>query len=228
VTGPDTSEQRVGKHYQGSLGEQYFGWQREGAELGAQLERPKFAPHVQPTDTVVDFGCGGGYVLAALDVGERIGIEVNDVARAEANARGVRAVASSSELPDAIADVVISNHALEHTLAPLHELTELFRLLKPGGRLILWVPLDDWRRQRKHVPDDPNHHLYTWTPLLLANLLAEAGFDVRETRVVAHAWPQFHTYVHRILPPRGWELACRVWSRLVLRRQVAAIAVRPA
>jgi SAM-dependent methyltransferase len=222
------SERRVGKHYQGELGEEYFGWQREGAELGARLEKPKFAPHVKPTDTVVDFGCGGGYVLAGLDVAERLGIEVNDAARAEANARGVRAVASASELPDAVADVVITNHALEHTLAPLDELRELLRLLKPGGRLVVYVPLDDWRRQRKPVPDDPNHHLYTWTPLLLANLLGEAGFDVRETKVVSHAWPQLHTHVYRLLGPRGFDVACRIWSRLVLRRQVYALAARPA
>ena len=43
---------------------------------------------------------------------------------AQREARGIRVVATTRELEDAIADVVISNHALEHTLAPLDELRE--------------------------------------------------------------------------------------------------------
>ena len=227
MSAPEPTDERVGRHYRGDLGAEYYGWQREGAELGAELERWKFAPHVAATDVVVDFGCGGGNVLAGLTVGERIGIEVNDVARAAANEHGVRAVASASELPDGVADVVISNHALEHTLAPLAELRELHRLLKPGGRLVIWVPLDDWRRQRRPQPGDINHHLYTWTPLLLANLLDEAGFEVREAEVVTHAWPQFHAQLYRLLPPRAFDAACRGWSFLRRHRQVRALAIRP-
>jgi SAM-dependent methyltransferase len=224
---PEGTEARVGRHYRGELGERYYAWQHKGAELGAELERPKFSPHVGPRDTVVDFGCGGGYVLAGLDVGERLGIEVNDVARAAANARGVRAVASAGDLAEGCADVVISNHALEHTLAPLDELRALCRLLKPRGRLVLWLPLDDWRRQRRPDPADENHHLYTWTPLLLANLLAEAGFEVREVEVVTSAWPQQHELLYRVLPRRGFDAACRAWGLLARRRQVRALAVRP-
>jgi SAM-dependent methyltransferase len=227
VGDPSGAGERVGQHYRGELGETYYAWQHKGAELGAKLERPKFSPHVGPRDRVVDFGCGGGYLLAALDVGERLGIEVNEVAREAADARGVRAVASAGELPDGCADVVISNHALEHTLAPLAELRELLRLLKPGGRLVLWVPLDDWRRQRRPDPGDENHHLYTWTPLLLSNLLAEAGFVAREVEVVTSAWPQRHELLHRVLPRRGFDAACRAWGFLARRRQVRALALKP-
>jgi SAM-dependent methyltransferase len=222
--GDPTTEERIGRHYKGELGAQYYAWQHKGAELGAELERPKFAPYVGPRHTVVDFGCGGGFVLAGLDAGERIGIEVNDAARAAANGRGVRAVASAAELPDGCADVVISNHALEHTLAPVAELRELHRLLKPGGRLVLWLPLDDWRRERRPDPADINHHLYTWTPQLLANLLDEARFEVIETRVVTYAWPQLHDRLYRLLPRRAFDAVCVAWSFVRHRRQVMAVA----
>jgi SAM-dependent methyltransferase len=135
-------------------------------------------------------------------------------------------VASTRELDDAMADVVISNHALEHTLAPLEELRELRRILKPGGRLVLWLPLDDWRRQSK-PHEDINHHLYTWTPLLLHNLLDEAGFEVRECRVVAHAWPQFHELLFRRLPRRAFDALARAWAVLRRHRQLMALAERP-
>jgi SAM-dependent methyltransferase len=134
--------------------------------------------------------------------------------------------ASTGELGDSSADVVISNHALEHAVAPFHELRELHRVLRRGGRLVLWLPIDDWRRQREPRADEPNHHLYTWTPQLIANLLDEAGFEVRECRVVAHAWPRHYELLFRRLPRPAFDLLSRAWARLALRRQVMALAVR--
>jgi SAM-dependent methyltransferase len=223
----DHAGKSVGSHYRGQRGEEYFDWQGSGAELQAAIERTKFAPHVSEADTVVDFGCGAGALLATLPLGEGIGVEPNPPARRVAEARGIRVVATTRELEDAIADVVISNHALEHTLAPLDELRELRRVLKPGGRLVLWLPLDDWRTQRE--PDeDVNHHLYTWTPLLLHNLLEEAGFEVRECRVVTHAWPRYYPILFRRLPRRAFDVLARAWAVLRRRRQVMALAERPA
>jgi hypothetical protein len=44
-----------------------------------------------------------------------VGVEVNELARSAAQRRGLVIVSSTHELEDGIADVVISNHALEHT-----------------------------------------------------------------------------------------------------------------
>jgi SAM-dependent methyltransferase len=222
----DHARESVGRHYRGELGQEYFDWQGSAADLKAAIERTKFAPHVSERDTVVDFGCGAAALLATLPARERVGVEPNPAARRTGEARGIRVVASTRELEDAMADVVISNHALEHTLAPLEELRELRRILKPGGRLVLWLPLDDWRTQ--HRPsEDVNHHLYTWTPLLLHNLLDEAGFEVRECRVVTHAWPRYYDVLFRRLPRRAFDVLARAWAVLRRRRQVMALAERP-
>jgi SAM-dependent methyltransferase len=218
----------VGSHYRGELGARYFGWQGSGGELEARIELAKFEAEVGPGDSVVDFGCGGGWLLELLPAARRTGIEPNPLARGEGERRGLRIVESATDLEDSTADVVISNHALEHTLAPWAELRELARILRPGGRLLLWLPIDDWRRQRRPSATDRNHHLYTWTPQLLANLLTEAGLEVRECRVVAHAWPRYHRALFRLLPRWAFDALARAWARLVLRRQVHAVAVKPA
>lgn len=213
---------RAGRHYRGDLGERYLRYQRGIGALGAQLNRWKFEPHVGPGDAVVDFGCGTGGLLAALAAGSKVGVEVGDAARAEARALGLEVVATAAELPSASADVIVSNHALEHTLSPLDELRELCRILRPSGRLVLWLPLDDWRAQRRPRAD-PNHHLYTWTPQLLANLLDEAGFAVAEAAVVAHAWPPATARLAR-LPRPAFDLLARSWAVLRRRRQLMAVA----
>jgi SAM-dependent methyltransferase len=215
--------ERVGRHYSGERGDAYFSYQRRYGELGAELNRFKFEPHVRPTDALVDFGCGIGALLERLDAAEKTGVEVSDQARRAAQSRGLRVVASTGELADASADVVISNHALEHTLSPLAELRELRRVLRAAGKLVLWLPIDDWRGQRR-LRADPNHHLYTWTPVLLSNLLEEAGFELRECRVVTHAWPPFTERLAR-LPRPLFDTLARIWAVLRRRRQLMAVAL---
>jgi len=220
--------ERVSGHYLGARGTAYFGWQSRIGDAGAVLNRWKFESHISSEQVVVDFGCGGGSLLAGFEARRRIGVEVGDAARAAAAARGLETVASAAELESESADLVISNHALEHVLDPVTELQELRRALRPGGRLVLWLPLDDWRSERRHDPDDVNHHLYAWTPLLLGNLLAETGFEVHECRVVASAWLAWYTRLSQVLPRPLYRALTRVTAVCLRRRQLAAVAVRPA
>ena len=213
----------AGRHYSGAAGERYFAYQRDLGELGAVLDARKIRPYVRGRDTVVDFGCGAGGILLGLGVPNPIGIEVNEAARRVAESRGLRVVARAAELEDATADMVISNHALEHTTAPLEELRELRRILKPDGVLALWLPIDDWRTQRTPDPADPNHHLYTWTPQLIHNLLSEAGFRVQRTQIVTHAWPPRTAWFMR-LPEAWFDVVARVWAVARRRRQLLALA----
>ena len=217
----------IGRHYAGDAGAAYFSWQNSiSGEMGGRLNARKFNAHLQPQWTVVDFGCGAGYMLEKLQVSERIGIEPAPAARGAARSRGLNVVASAGELPAESVDAVVSNHALEHTLQPLGELRDLFGLLKPGGQLRLWVPIDDWRAQRNAMAGDENHHLYTWTPLLMRNLLEEAGFAVTSVRVITHAWPP-RTARLASLPQPAFDALCRLWSRIRRRRQLEAVARRP-
>lgn len=220
--------ERVGQHYLGDEGRRYFGRQLAVAPVRAELNRRKFEAHIGPEDVVVDFGCGGGFTLAALPGKVKIGVEANDHGRAMAERLGIRAVAASDELAPGTADVVLSNHALEHTLQPMTELRHLYRVLKPGGRLLLHVPINDWRVQRDPDAPDPNHHLYTWTPLLLANLLREAGFEVLQCRVAHYRHPgRLTPLLGRILPAPLFDLVAAASAYLKKRHEIRAIARRP-
>jgi FkbM family methyltransferase len=221
-----SSVARFSDHYVGERGSDYFRWQNEVGEIGAELNFWKFADHVKPEDSVVDFGCGNGALLARVTAATKVGVEVNPAARRAATKRGLRVVASAAELAPESADVVISNHALEHTLNPLSELQALLSALRPGGVIVLWLPLDDWRSQRRYEKDR-NHHLYAWTPLLLGNLLYEAGFEHIESRVVTRAWLMFYRPLARVLPRPLYLAITVVTAALKRRRQLVATARRP-
>ena len=106
----------------------------DGSENSAAgSTRAKFENHIKSSDTVVVFGCGGGRLLAGLDAQLKIGVEPGESARATATALGITCAASSAGLESEVADVVISNHALEHTLSPFDELCQLRRALRRRG-----------------------------------------------------------------------------------------------
>jgi SAM-dependent methyltransferase len=211
-------------HYVDEHGQVYFAWQNQGGLQRGRINARKFARLIRPTDTVLDFGCGGGALLVNLRCKKRLGIEVNPAARAEAARSDLEVFENLSFVPDETADIVISNHTLEHVPCPLESCQSIRRKLKPGGMFALCVPIDDWRTEQGFDAKDINHHLYTWTPLLLGNLLTEAGFQVERIWVYTHAWPSRWRQLDARLPVKVFDWICAFTSWRLKRRQLMAIA----
>jgi SAM-dependent methyltransferase len=224
----------VSSHYNSADG-RYFRWQSSIGEFGGWANLTKFTDYITPDSRVLDFGCGGGYLLQNITCRQKLGIEVGEAARKEARSRNIDVVASTDEVRDEWADVIISNSALEHCLHPLQELEALRPKVVPGGRVVFVVPCESIRY--KYKAGDINHHLYTWSPMCLGNLFTEAGFDVEECKPHLHLWPPF---VYRSLARAGgrplFDLGCRAWARLTywglipngVSLRVRVVARRPA
>jgi SAM-dependent methyltransferase len=103
-------------------------------------------------ETVVDVGSGSGtdLLLAAMMVGPGgrvIGVDMTAAMRERATASAAEAGLDNVEvrdgdaqaLPvdDGVADVVISNGVINLTTDKVEAFTEIFRVLRPGGRLQL-------------------------------------------------------------------------------------------
>jgi len=213
-------------HYQGPLGSKYFDWQNQKGNAVAQLEARKFSAYIKSTDVVLDFGCGGGQILLSLPCKARFGVEVNPAAREFARRQGIECHDSIAFFPDEFFDVVVSHHALEHVAFPIEALTALRNKLKAGGCLVLCVPIDDWRTQKRYCPDDVNHHLQTWTPQLLGNTLYEAGFKYEQISIsiLTSAWHPKFLALHTKVSIRLFDLCCRAFAVWTRRRQLLALA----
>lgn len=214
-------------------GAEYFKWQFEVGRLGGWANLSKFSKYIHPDNKVLDFGCGCGYLLANIKCKEKLGVEINPVARAEVTKSGIRVVGSTSEVEDNWADVIISNHSLEHCRHPLQELEALLRKIVPGGMAVFVVPCETIKYKFRN--GDPNHHLYSWSPMSLANLFVEAGFTLIESKAYIHLWPP--RFIRRLLRSLGgrwlFELGCTIYGVLAylnlssaLFSQVRVVAVR--
>ena len=72
-------------------------------------------------------------------------------------------------IADAVADTVVSFSVLEHLCEPQVMINEAYRILKPGGALMLQVPWQWW------IHEAP-HDFYRYTPYGLRYMLGKAGF----------------------------------------------------
>lgn len=192
----------------------YFIWQKESGEFGGFANAYLFKKFIKPRDTVVDFGCGGGYLLHNLDCKNKIGIEINKNAHNQIKKNKVTPYKSAKELFDKkggeIADVIISNNALEHTPNPLLELKSLYPILKKGGKIHFVVPCDNVKFMWK--PNDINFHLYSWSPMNIGNLFVEAGYKVVFSKPYIHKWPPFYRYFQKFLGWKIFNLVCKVYG----------------
>jgi SAM-dependent methyltransferase len=198
----------VSKHYD----ESYFDWQSSIGQFGGWANQTKFVQFIGGNSDVLDFGCGGGFLLSGLTCRRKIGVEINPSAAEAARNKGIEVFSSVADVPDDCVDVIISNHALEHTLHPLEELKLLRRKLRDGGKIVFVVPCESISYGYK--PNDVNHHLYSWSPMCLGNLFTEAGFAVVESRPYIEKWPPKYRTIARLGGRRLFEIACRIYGRI--------------
>jgi 2-polyprenyl-3-methyl-5-hydroxy-6-metoxy-1,4-benzoquinol methylase len=109
-----------------------------------------FLQQVKPNSVCAEFGCGGGMVLAAVAKRVRltIGIDIASIALGKAQQRvdtGCQIALLKADIAEAplcggVVDVAYSFEVLEHVWNPEIVITEMIRVLKPGGLLFFTTP----------------------------------------------------------------------------------------
>jgi ubiquinone/menaquinone biosynthesis C-methylase UbiE len=170
-------------------------WERLGADLDPPLferRRTFLLAHVQPGDRVLDLGCGDGRFCAELAAAgaEPVGADVAEGALRRARTRVPDArfelVDPHGPLPfaDCEFDVVWSSEVIEHVADTARWLSELRRVLRPAGRLLLTTPAHG-RLTAARIAlrgfergfDPRGEHLRFYTRRSLRELLDDFGFD---------------------------------------------------
>ena len=129
---------------------------------------------------ILDVGCGTGANLLMLSqYGDAEGVDVSEDALAFCRERGLEKVklGEGEALPyeDGTFDLVTALDVVEHMDDDLAGLREMRRVLRPGGRVLLFVPtfMFLWG-----VQDDVSNHRRRYRLPELRRVLEEAGFEV--------------------------------------------------
>ena len=115
---------------------------------------------------ILDYGCGSGFLVGQLqDRGFDVyGVDMSEDAINFGSSRGVnnlfRANGTRIKFPDEHFDVILAMDVIEHIEDDSLAVSELSRLLKPGGHLIITVPAYQWMWG---VQDEVAHHFRRYT-----------------------------------------------------------------
>jgi len=167
----------------------YWKYQQQIGIAGGILNKFKFEEFVKPFYTIIDFGCGGGFLLNQFPCKRKIGVEINKSAITNAQTLGIEVHADANTIEDEVADIIISNHAFEHIPDPYHTLLTLKNKLKPGGLIIIVVPCEQPTKSGfEYKEKDVNQHIFTWVSVTLGNLVKMAGFKIIKAETLRHCW----------------------------------------
>ena len=217
-------------------------------EYGFELPKQRHAlarPYIaRPNARVLDFGCGNGAntMLFAPDAYLVVGVDVDPEyalqATAYAEEQGIKNLSyvvydgRTLPFPDKGFENVVSFEVLEHPANDRQTLTEIRRVLKPGGVLAMSIP-NKWYLMETHgfnlgprwvkwnrVP------LLSWLPTPIHERLACARIYSKRRIVRLLVETGFEVLEHRyIMPP--FDRVSRPLPRAVLRSVFRRIEASP-
>ena len=152
----------------------------------------ELCPHYVPNGRLLDVGCGAGTHLAQLrELGWDVyGVDLSqDAARVAKERYGIPVkvgMLPEVRFPEGMFAVVMMSHVIEHVPDPLVHLTECWRILAPGGQLIIRTPNMVSFASRFFGKDwmalDPPRHLVLFSPTTLRDCVQRTGFRVVRER----------------------------------------------
>lgn len=179
--------------------------QRVGRE---QLRR--FETELGGRGRFLDVGCGcGEYLWAAREEGwEYEGVDASSTfiewGREHLGIAGRHGVLEDVHFPDDHFDAITMSSVLEHLYDPNQTMSEVRRILRPGGLLWFDVPNENGLYMRvgnlymkclgrdwcvNLAPTFPPYHVQGFSPKSLRTLLDRVGFDIVELKIEGKVWP---------------------------------------
>ncbi|HET9530052.1 MAG TPA: methyltransferase domain-containing protein, partial [Blastocatellia bacterium] len=137
---------------------------------------------------LLDVGCGNGsYLYAARRLGWKVtGIDIDPVAaRITEESLNISVIVGALEeagFPDASFDVIHMYHLIEHVPDPIRMIRECYRILRPGGMVIIGTnnlgSLVHWWFKENYAQLDAPHHMFLFTPRTLRKVVERGGLSI--------------------------------------------------
>ncbi len=169
----------------------------------------KFIP-LEKNVVILDFGCGNGAILKEMSVlnpdARYIGVDVSETGLSQARKNfpnvAFYKISDGGKIPleNESADFIFSSEVLEHVYDTENAISELQRILKPGGKILLTVPYHGFVKNiliaitnfNRHF-DPAGSHIRFFSKKTLLRLLKRFNFNVIKYGYYGRFYPVSHS-----------------------------------
>lgn len=200
------------------------------------FRRELAARGIAKAGSVLDLGCGDGTTMHWLSAfaDQLYGSDYNAVRLARAQKRFPDAKLLLADILDYPAfdnsfDAIFFNHVIEHIPDDRRALDEAYRILAPGGFMILGTPNEGswwWQHAYKRAPDilASTDHVHFYTGNTIAGKTRDAGFTVSEVKYLGWGPPDFRLD-GRLRQSKFLDDLFEVVGRAVLPHQASSLYI---
>ncbi|MGA1236875.1 MAG: methyltransferase domain-containing protein [Limisphaerales bacterium] len=216
--------------YRGTAGQAYHEGKRQiptpAYPWVARARARKLSRFIPLNAVVLEYGVGYGWNLAALPCQKRLGYDIAESVAQQAREHGIQFFHNEHDIPQHTAHILLCHHVLEHLLHPTATLQRFKQWLAPQGQLLLIVPWEREKNLQRYQPNEPNHHLYSWSPQSLGNLLADCNYTVHHATALTYGYDRFAAkWAHRThTGETGFRLLRKTLQTLRPLRESLALA----
>ena len=207
---------------QAKFGEEYYhDW---------KFENQLALNNIQPTDKVLDIGCGvGNFLIRAKEkAAEAVGLELNDKAVDVCKQKGLTVynelIAAHAAKKEGYYDVVCMFQVLEHIYDVKPFLDDALKALKKGGKLIVGVPNNEpyFKSYDKYCTLNlPPHHMGLWNKAVFKKIEPLYNIQMLEVEYDEKGSPVIEGYLRakymgKVLTPAGMHTVAEKIKMLLL------------
>jgi SAM-dependent methyltransferase len=144
-----------------------------------------FDTYIKPNDLILDFGCGNKpfeiYIRKLIHSNDKNSYIGCDIVQSSEKKVDIICDATNIPLQSESYNIIICIQVIEHIFDHRKMLEEAYRLLKPGGKLILSGPFI-W--EMHEIPYD----FYRFTFFGFQTLIKRSGFEIKENVASGGKW----------------------------------------